>query len=93
MDRYWTAVYNIFDLLPLDAKRDFLYSFVDGARQEIDWDHLREAIRPWSHGEQVLVRLAHCLYNEGDHVGIDDLQVLSPETRRAVLTIIDRCYG
>ena len=93
MDRYWTAVYEIFDLPVLMSKRDFLYSYVDDERQEIDWLRLREMMRPWSHGEQVLVRIANCLYNEGEHVGIDELQVLSPETRRIVLNIIDRCYG
>ena len=66
---------------------------MDEERQEIEWKHLDDAIRPWSHGEQVLVRIAHCLYNDEDHVGIDELQALSPDTRRSVLRIIDRRYS
>lgn len=93
MDRYWQAVYDILDLPVLAPKRDFLYSYVDDERQDIDWMRLQEATRSWSHGEQVLIRIAHCLYNEGDQVGIDELQVLPSDTRRAILNIIDRCYG
>ena len=93
MDRYWMAVYDIFDLPALAAKRDFLYSFVDDERQVIEWAPLRDAIRPWSHGEQVLVRIAHCLYNDDERVGIDELEALAPDTRRIILNIIDRRYA
>lgn len=93
MDRHWTAVYEIFGLPVLKRKRPFLYSCVNEERQEIDWQGIDAQIGPWSHGEQVLVRIAHGLYNEGDRVGIDELSVLSSDVRRAVLNIIDRFYG
>ncbi len=93
MDRHWAAVYEIFDLRVLVSKRPFLYSCMNEERQEIDWPALKETARPWSHGEQVLVRIAHALYNGGDRVTIDELAVLSSDVRRAVLNIIDRFYG
>ena len=83
----------MFDLPALDAKRDVLYAYVDAERQMMDWEHLQEMIQPWSHGERGLVRLAHSLYNEEERVWIDELQVLSPKTRHAVLTIIERFYA
>lgn len=92
MDRYWRAVYEIFDLPVLASKRPFLYAQVNEARQEIDWPALKEAVRPWSHEEQVLVRIAHALYNDGDMVPVNELSVLSPESGRAILGILQRRY-
>ncbi len=93
MDRYWSAVYEIFDLPVLAGKRDALYAYVDEDRQEIDWPTITDIIRPWSHGERVLVRIAHVLYNEGERVGIDEISVFSSDVRRSVFNIIDRFYG
>lgn len=63
------------------------------AWQVIEWAHLRNAIRPWRHGEQGLVRIAHCLCNDDERVGIDGLQALAPDIRQAILRIIDRRYS
>lgn len=92
MDREWTAAYAVFDLPVLARKRDVLYSYIDEARREINWPGIQEVMCPWSHGEQVLVRIAHALYNAGDDVPIDELRVLSPDVGRAVLKIIAHRY-
>lgn len=92
MDRYWTAVYAIFDLPVLASKRSVLLSYVDEARHEIDWPGITATMGAWSHGEQVLIRIAHALFNEGDDVAIGELRVLSPDVGRAVLEIIRQCF-
>lgn len=92
MDRYWMAVSAIFDLPVLASKRSVLLSYVDESRHEIDWSRISETMGAWSHGEQVLVRVAHALFNDGDDVAIHELRVLSPDVGRAVLQIIARRY-
>lgn len=92
MDLYWMAVSAIFDLPVLASKRSVLLSYVDELRHEIDWSRISETMGAWSHGEQVLVRVAHALFNDGDDVAIHELRVLSPDVGRAVLQIIARCY-
>lgn len=92
MDRYWMAVYAIFDLPVLASKRSVLVSYVDESRHEIDWSGITATMGAWSHGEQVLIRIAHALFNDGDDVAIHEFGVLSPDSGRAVLEIIARRY-
>lgn len=92
MDREWSAIDAIFNLPVFGGKRDVLYGYVDEARQTIDWLGLHAAIGSWSHGEQVLVRIAHALYNAEDTIPLTELSVLSPDLGQAVLTIIRQRY-
>lgn len=91
MDRSWLAAIAMFQLPVLAGKQDVVFSYVDQARQAIDWPGLDAAMTGWSHGEHVLVRVAHALFDGGD-IAIHELGVLSPEVTQAVLQIIARRF-
>jgi hypothetical protein len=57
----WDSVIYLLGAPILRAKKAF--RFVNAERLSIDWDGLVEASAPWSHGERLMVALAHDLWN------------------------------
>lgn len=66
---------------------------MDVARQTIEWSAITEAMAYWSPGEQVLVRIAHHLYDGGVAVSVAELGALSPDALPATLAILERFYA
>ncbi len=88
----WGAFRAIIALPPLAAKRNLILSYADPARDAIEWAALEETMRAWSHGEQVLMRLARTLFTGIDYLSVDELRILDPQTAIAVLGIIRDTY-
>lgn len=92
MDRAWGSFWAIVDMPIFQTKRHTILRFVDQTREEIDWSELTWAAAGWSHGEQILLRVARTLFNETDAVPINELAVLDPGNARRVLQIVWQHY-
>ena len=91
-DPEWQAFWDIMNLPIWQSKRDTILQYVDENREEIDWSALEQVMGPWSHGEQVLIRIARTLFNGTDDIPIHELRVLDDRLGPAVLTIIQKRY-
>jgi ATPase subunit of ABC transporter with duplicated ATPase domains len=92
VDKEWDTLQAIFALPALANQRPAIMAYVDPFRRTVDWPGLEGAAASWSHGEQVLVRLAQTLWSATDLLALDELRVLDPDTAQQVLAIIQRCY-
>ncbi len=92
MDKEWDTLQAIFALPGLATKRTTLAAHVDAGHRTVDWPGLDAVAASWSHGEQVLVRLAQTLWSATDLLALDELRVLDPDTAQQVLAIIQHCY-
>lgn len=92
MSKEWEAFWAMVQLPVMHRKRSTIQLYVNTERESVDWPALSEEMAAWSHGEQVLMRLAHALFNEEEDLPIHELKVLDPENGRAVLEIIRRRY-
>lgn len=92
MDHEWDILQAVFALPPLAAKRSTIAHYVDPFRRTVDWAGLQADAATWSHGEQVLVRLAQTLWSATDLLALDELRILDPQTAQQVLAIIQHAY-
>ncbi len=91
--REWQAFWAIIDL-PMfrGVKYESIMSYVDRQHATIDWPAIARMMSPWSHGEQVLLRVARALFNATDNVPLHELSVLDDTLGPTVLGIIHRRY-
>lgn len=92
MDREWNAFWNVVHLPVLAAKQSTIEQYVDRRHATINWPGLTAAMAAWSHGEQILLRAAHALYNGGDELPVSELERLDPDNGRALMAIIQQRY-
>lgn len=89
----WQALLACLHLPLFDAgQRALLMAAVDIAQRRVDWPHITHLTADWSAPEQLVLRIAHALFNGGAGVALTDLEELEQDTRMAVIDIIRARY-
>jgi hypothetical protein len=88
----WSAVLDTL-ALPLirDEERERLLAYVDLDRRHIEWDQIHQEARNFPREVQILLRIAHALFNGGD-CQLSELHQLSSAGRSAAILLIAQRY-
>ena len=89
----WQAFWTLIELPVFrGAKREMIMDYVDETHATIEWSALLRDTSSWSHGEQVLLRVAYALFTDAGTLPIQELRVLDPTLGAAVLKSIAQRY-
>lgn len=91
-DPAWQAVLQAVSL-PLfsDKNRLELMASIDLDRRQVDWDTIHRTAEHFTHEQQIMLRIAHALFNGGS-CQLSELGELSSRERSAAILLIGQRY-